>query len=119
MTRPEKLHRFGVIAGASAVAAMAALSAGCTPTTERPADPTGVAPTEKGVVGAQTGTHATSKPHQAPTGTAQTVLPDGTLNRSGGRPDTNDNGSWQMSVAPPTKPTPTCSGGDEICVTGD
>lgn len=86
-----------------AVAAMAAL-AGCTPTTEQPADPVSVTPTDKAVVGVQTGAPPAPGTDRAPAPTP-TVLPDGTINRGGGRPDTNDNGSWEMSVAPPTMPT--------------
>ena len=121
MPRPMTLPRSGLIAATSAIALMSVLAAGCTPTIEQP--PTGpaeVSPTEKGVSG-QTATRPAPKSSQAPIGSSQapsgTLLPDGTINRSGGRPDSNDNGSWEMSVAPPSAPKTQdmCGSQDPIC----
>ncbi len=121
MPRPMTLSRFGLFAATSAIALMTVLAAACTPTTETPAGPAGVSPTEKGVMGGQTATRPVPKPSRAsivPTNVPPgTLLPDGTINRSGGRPDSNDNGSWQISVAPPSAPRTQdmCGSGDPIC----
>lgn len=81
----------------------AALATGCSPRTEEPATSTApsVTPTEKGAKGVQDPVVTPSVP------TPSSVMgPDGTMNRSGGRPDTNDNGGWSQSASPGTTADP-------------
>lgn len=121
MPRTVTLTRFGLIAATSAIALMTVLAAGCTPTREQPAGPAAVSPTEKGTISGQTGNRPAPNVSQPPIGPSRTppgtLVPDRPINRNGGRPDSNDNGPWQMSVAPSTAPKlqDTCGSGDPIC----
>lgn len=95
--------RYGLLIGGAAFALMGVLTVGCSPRTEEPATTTSpnIAPTEKGAKGVQD-----PGGNPMPSGGPDVMGPDGTMNRGGGRPDTNDNGSWSQSASPGTTADP-------------